>query len=350
MDSLKPIELDNDTRITETIALDPAVGNRSRLVKPAYGRFFTDTLVVIADNTRLQRGTDYKATYMDVTATETTGKEVCLFIRLLNTKVSEVTVAYHPYGGYAIPNDGTIGNNVAAVDYSKLKVQWSEVINRPKQYSVGSHSHQWYDLYAMNDFVDGLTEILKGIEGKRIPFYQNSIDALKQDITARVGDIESVRDELDAHQNDNNNPHRVTKAQLGYGLLPYLPPSNSNALSADRTHLLTVKDAKSHIYDLKRAEVFNHIVRYDNPHQVTADQTGTYTSDGAKYLASLYVMRGQTIDNANTLNNKTKETLHDELTRQIRVESVRDGTLSVDRLGSGGGAANQILRGDGQWV
>ena len=350
MDNLTPIDLNNNERITESITLTPAIGNRSRLIKPAYGRFYTDTLVVIANNVRLQRGVDYNATYMDVTATETTGKEVCLVIRLLNTKVNDVTVAYHPYGGKSIPNDGTLSTSLVAANRSKIKAQWADVINKPKQFAVGAHTHQWYDLYAMNDFVDGLTSILKGIQGKRVPFYQASIDGLKQDISTRVSNIEEVRDTLDKHQNDDNNPHHVTAAQLGYSLLPHLPPSNTNALSNDRTHLLTVRNAKSHIYDIKRVEVFNHITRYDNPHQVTAGQADTYTTTETNTLASGYVPRGKTIDNAATLNGKTKERLHDEITRQIRVESIQDGVFPADRLGDGGGAANQILRGDGQWV
>lgn len=350
MTNLKPIPHGSDQRVTETLTLPVATSDRPRTVRLAYGRFYADSMTITGNGATLQRGTGYKLVYMDTTSVMKEGLEICLFIQILDAKLNTITVTYRPFGGNAVPNDGTLGDAIAAIDPTKLKTKWSDVRGKPTQFSPSAHEHQWYDLYQMDDFITGLKSIVSGIQGKRIPYYQEAIDRIKAKIDQRVEDIDAVRDRLDHHAGDTNNPHGVTATQLGYGNLPYLPPSVTSALSTDRDHLLQVHHAKDYIYTVKRSEVYDHINRKDNPHQVSADQADTLTTLQVKSLAGHYVDSGTTINNATTLNSKDRAKLRDEFTRQIPVETVSAGVFNPERVGQGGASDTKVLRGDGQYV
>lgn len=350
MDTIAPIPHGSGKILTETITLPVATSQRPRVFRPAYGRFYADGLTLVADSKTLVRGTDYKLIYMDTTSVVAEGKEVCLFVQVLDATLTTVTLTYRPFGGNAVPNDGTLGDNVKAVDPANLKTNWSKINGKPTQYPPSQHTHQWYDLYQVDDFIKGMKSIVEGIKGKRIPYYQSSIDIMKQKLASRVQDIETVRNALDAHAANTNNPHGVTATQLGYGNLPHLPPTSTSTLSTDRQHLLLVRHAKSYIYDVKRADIFAHIARKDNPHQVSAGQVDTYTTTETNSIADRYVGNTETIDNASTLNWKSLDTLHDEITRAMRVDVITDGVFNPDLVGSGGASDTKVLRGDGQYV
>lgn len=350
MKTIAPIEHGSGTVLTQTLTLPVATSQRARTVRLAYGRFYSDGLMITAGAKTLVHGVDYKLVYMDTTAVMSEGKEICLFIQILDSTVNSITVTYRPFGGNAVPNDGTLGENVAEIDPSKLKIQWDKVNGKPTQYPPSSHSHQWYDIYQFDDFITGIKSIVHSINGKRIPYYQTSIDILKQKLSSRVENIEAIRDRLDNHADDTNNPHGVTATQLGYGNLPHLSPTTDDRLSIDRSHLLLVTHAKSYIYNVKRAEVYAHIAKKDNPHQVSANQVDTFTTTEVNETASHYVENGETVNNTASLNHKSLDVLHDEITRNIHVDTIADGVFDPARVGQGTPSDTKVLRGDGQYV
>lgn len=94
-------------------------------------------------------------------------------------------------------------------------------------------------------------------------------------IISRVGTLESNYTTLNAnlasHTGNTNNPHNVTKAQVGLG---NLPNSKSDSTTTDDSNILATAKA---VYDLRAAMtslIGNHTTRQDNPHNVTKAQVG----------------------------------------------------------------------------
>ena len=88
---------------------------------------------------------------------------------------------------------------------------------------------------------------------------------------------------LTGHMNNKNNPHQVTKQQVGLGNVPNLAPSNmtityiennSNALTGNPFH--SGQTIGTFFYYLHRFcnTFFQHVWNYSNPHRVSKSQVG----------------------------------------------------------------------------
>ena len=85
---------------------------------------------------------------------------------------------------------------------------------------------------------------------------------------------------LQAHLNDLANPHEVTKAQVGLGnVANNASATNAQAIEGTATNLfMTPASTRAQIMSLVGDSLTAHVNRIDNPHNVTATQTGAYTT------------------------------------------------------------------------
>lgn len=122
----------------------------------------------------------------------------------------------------------------------------------------------------------------------------NELEEIKQDITNIEGDVtnltnrvDTLEDELDDHVKDFNNPHKVTKAQVGLDKV-------DNTTDLEKPISLAVQEALNNI----RIEATNYATKdqlddhkndKNNPHNVTALQIGlgnvNNTSDADKPIS-----------------------------------------------------------------
>lgn len=92
----------------------------------------------------------------------------------------------------------------------------------------------------------------------------------KEAIDALIGTV------FNDHVNDFNNPHRVTKAQVGLGLVDNYQTANEAearyAINNDR--FMTPRRTKDAVETLAVIPLNTHLSNYNNPHQVTKAQVG----------------------------------------------------------------------------
>lgn len=101
-------------------------------------------------------------------------------------------------------------------------------------------------------------------------------DAAKTALEKLIQDSDKViKENLDAHIGNKSNPHNVTKAQVGLGNVQNLAPANMPVSNAQAT---AIADAKAE-GTKAQTNLSTHANRRDNPHNVTRAQLGLATTD-----------------------------------------------------------------------
>lgn len=84
-----------------------------------------------------------------------------------------------------------------------------------------------------------------------------------------------IQDNLNAHIGNTSNPHNVTKAQVGLGNVQNLAPADMPISTAQATAIADAKAAGTKA----QTDLSTHANRSDNPHNVTRAQLGLATTD-----------------------------------------------------------------------
>lgn len=101
-------------------------------------------------------------------------------------------------------------------------------------------------------------------------------DAAKTALEKLIQDSDKViKESLDAHIGNKSNPHKVTKAQVGLGNVQNLAPADMPVSTAQAAAIADAKAAGTKAQTNLNA----HANRKDNPHNVTRAQLGLATTD-----------------------------------------------------------------------
>ena len=101
-------------------------------------------------------------------------------------------------------------------------------------------------------------------------------DAAKTALEKLIQDSDKViKESLDAHIGNKSNPHNVTKAQIGLGNVQNLAPADMPVSTAQATAIANAKAAGTKA----QTDLNTHANRRDNPHNVTRAQLGLATTD-----------------------------------------------------------------------
>lgn len=101
-------------------------------------------------------------------------------------------------------------------------------------------------------------------------------DAAKTALEKLIQDSDKViKESLDAHIGNKSNPHNVTKAQVGLGNVQNLAPANMPVSTAQAAAIADAKAAGTKA----QTDLNTHANRKDNPHNVTRAQLGLATTD-----------------------------------------------------------------------
>ena len=101
-------------------------------------------------------------------------------------------------------------------------------------------------------------------------------DAAKTALEKLIQDSDKViKESLDAHIVNKSNPHYVTKAQIGLGNVQNLAPADMPVSTAQATAIADAKAAGTKA----QTDLNAHANRKDNPHNVTRAQLGLATTD-----------------------------------------------------------------------
>ena len=101
-------------------------------------------------------------------------------------------------------------------------------------------------------------------------------DAAKTALEKLIQDSDKViKESLDAHIGNKSNPHNVTKAQVGLGNVQNLAPADMPVSTAQAASIADAKAAGTKA----QTNLSTHANRRDNPHNVTRAQLGLATTD-----------------------------------------------------------------------
>lgn len=101
-------------------------------------------------------------------------------------------------------------------------------------------------------------------------------DAAKTALEKLIQDSDKViKESLDAHIGNKSNPHNVTKAQVGLGNVQNLTPADMPVSTAQAAAIADAKAAGTKA----QTNLNTHANRRDNPHNVTRAQLGLATTD-----------------------------------------------------------------------
>ena len=101
-------------------------------------------------------------------------------------------------------------------------------------------------------------------------------DAAKTTLERLIQDSDRViKESLDAHIGNKSNPHNVTKAQVGLGNVQNLAPAGMPVSTAQAAAIADAKAAGTKA----QTDLSTHVNRRDNPHNVTRAQLGLATTD-----------------------------------------------------------------------
>jgi len=196
------------------------LANRSvRPISPLYGPFFTDSVVIRDKLTQqpLTRGVDWKPAELYTLAAIELGKDVHAILLITNPEVSDqVEIDYQVVGGEFSYNTYALLKMIENLDLDNRPVSWPNIIDKPPEgYKPAPHLHDIGDTYGWEYLVQALYRVVDAIEiGDRASHDQILAYVDQADQTLRDY-TDQLRSDFDAHASDFENPHRVTAIQTG---------------------------------------------------------------------------------------------------------------------------------------
>ena len=217
-----------------------------------------------------------------------------------------------------------LANPIITVELSKIVVG-TEYVTLTAQFSNSSITSGFHITEAgffAKDPDDSTKEILYALGNEDessadyVPDKGNRILEMQFDALIFIGDAENVsaaissslvyasKEDFDKHTADKNNPHSVTKQQVGLGNVPNLAPSDQVPTFTEATTLANIvsgEKAGTLFGKIKLAisKLIDHLNNRSNPHNTTAAQVGaaakSHTHNAQDINAgTLSVLRGGT--------------------------------------------------------
>ncbi len=223
-------------------------------IVPKFAPFFRNNLRIrhLALGRDLVEGVDYHLTHWFHAASHGVGRPVYGSITFLDRNLTGVVeLRYQTIGGDWVYDEGTVLELMANRLMNPRITTWEQVVDLPFQFPV--IDHEW-DL----DDLTGATEIVQKLD----------------EITAAINAANDANGQ--SHVGDTNNPHNVTKVQVGLGLVENLPLANIAEAVAGASNEVYVTPVRvrnfveAYVTPLMEA----HTLRNDNPHGVTKTQVG----------------------------------------------------------------------------
>ena len=192
-----------------------------------------------------------------------------------------------------------LANPIMTVELSKIVVG-TEYVTLTAQFSNGSITSGFHITEAgffAKDPDDSTKEILYALGNEDessadyVPDKGNRILEMQFDAVIFIGDAENVsaaissslvyasKEDFDKHTADKNNPHSVTKQQVGLGNVPNLTPSDQIPTFTEATTLANIASGEkvsTLLGKIKLAisKLIDHLNNRSNPHNTTAMQVG----------------------------------------------------------------------------
>lgn len=238
--------------------ITPANHKDYNFIVPKLAPFFANSLAITFRDqnnvtVNLVEGIDWYLSHWFISASRACSAPIYGSISLLNRELSGViTISYQTLGGDWNINESLIAQILADRLHNPRTTSWDSVSEMPYAFPVIDHEWDLVDMVGMSGVVEKL---------------QSISNALLATGEAGVGN----------HILDTNNPHNVTAAQVGLGLVSNFGVSTRTEAEEGNVgnKYMTpqrVRQAIEKQVDL--TPITTHVNDLNNPHNVTAAQIG----------------------------------------------------------------------------
>lgn len=260
----------------ELHTLQPGI---NRAAVPRYGAFYTESLVVRDNDSGnvLIIHDQYVPIMYYADPSERSGKEVCAGIIVTDTNVSsEISIDYQVVGGDYANITQVIIDLIDNLNLDEREVIWGDLLGRPDAFPPAQHLHDLGDIYGFEFVVQSLESIRQAILYGDIASHDELKAMIEDRYQKALTRAEEVRTELNAHEARTDNPHVVTKAQVGLGLVDnYQTATEQEARSGiSGARFMSPLRVAQAIDEQAVQPLSAHTARTDNPHSVTKAQVG----------------------------------------------------------------------------
>lgn len=218
-----------------------------RIIVPEHGPFYTESLRVYEAGTGRQLPpTDYVAVEYYAAASAKYGSDIRSVILITNSLVStnDFKIDYQALGGDYSYSSGVIRELYEEVMKDDRPVNWPDILNKPDRYPAASHLHDVGDVFGFEYLTSALEALRHAIllgdtvsHDEIFTYIDNQGDKLQDN-------IDEVLRQLRLHERRVDNPHEVTKAQVGLGNLPN--SKTDDRFTNSNNQLLTAKAMRDH--------------------------------------------------------------------------------------------------------
>lgn len=193
-------------------------------IVPKAAPFFDNNQLVLKhgpvnSQTTLIRGKDYELAHPFREALLKIGKPVYGSIYFLDPNIAgEVRVTYQTIGGpYTVDDLGLIATVTNSL-YKLRTFTWDQVMGVPELLPPLEHQQSLGDMRGWDDLVAALTALTEAIE---------------ENPSSETPLLEQIIELINTHTSDKNNPHEVSKAQVGLSQVENLPVSTSGSIFSE---------------------------------------------------------------------------------------------------------------------
>jgi len=223
-------------------------------IVPTFAPFFRNNLRIrhLGMGRDLVEGVDYHLTHWFHAASHGVGRPVYGSITYLDRSLTGVVeLRYQTIGGDWVYDENTVLELMSNRLMNPRITTWEQVVDLPFQFPVIDHQWNLDDLTGAKDIVAKLNGITEAINA--------------------ANDANGT-----SHVADYNNPHRVNKVQIGLGLVENYPMANIAEAVAGSSNALymTPVRVRNFVEAYVTPLLEGHTLRNDNPHGVTKTQVG----------------------------------------------------------------------------
>lgn len=221
---------------------------------PKKGPFFAEGFKATLEsgNRTLVEGVDYILTHVFHDATLAVGKSIYGSITFYDKEmIGMISLDYQTLGGEWTIDEADALRIVSDTTVNPRTTTWEEVQDVPDRFPVIDHAWDLDDMVGAKELEEKLGEIEAAVR-------------------------EANGGSTTGHISNRDNPHLVTKAQIGLGNVQnYKISTLPQARDGSRNDLyMTPLSVKEAIKSQVETPVTDHLTSYDNPHRVSKSQVG----------------------------------------------------------------------------
>lgn len=249
-------ESNDNLIVKESHIISPPDYTDYYFVVPSVGPFFEHNLKVQhwPSGRILVNGVDFILSYKFLGASRATAKPVYGAISILDRVLSGVLeVTYQTLGGPWTIDESKAAELLSNVSSNPRRTTWEQVVELPHAFPVIDHEWDLVDMVGASELRDAIDRITDTL--------------LDQGGSGAVGEN---------HAANRDNPHQVTKAQVGLGSVDnFATASFTEATDPTVTNRFMTPQRVSQLIDgYIGNRVDSHIGNTENPHAVTKTQVG----------------------------------------------------------------------------